>query len=203
MNKHVSFEDISNGEIRWPRQGEDPFVPSWGYSSVTIPENELPRAWMMVRGYLESADHLVDIALNARHERESLIFPILFLYRHYIEIHLKYFISTYGHHAGVEPDWRTHDLPCLWSKFQKILDEFGADDGADSSVKYVVTQFSKVDPKSFSYRYPCDKQGRTIPVARNNLDLETIRDVMTAISGYFDACDSHFDNLDSAADSYC
>ena len=202
MSKDDTFGEFLNEEIRWPRPGDDPFAPSYGWASVTIPENEIPRFWMILAGYEEAAKHLVDIALEDRRERESLIFPILFLYRHYLELQLKYFISTYGHHAGVEPDWNNHDLSTLWHRFKEIYDEFGGKEGdpddAYSTVKKIVAQFAKMDPRSFSYRYPCDKKGRKVPIAYNNLDMETLKDVMNGVSGFFSGCDGYFDSLDSA-----
>ena len=202
MSENDTFAEILNQEIRWPLLGDNPFVPSDGLTSVTIPENELPRFYMMLIGYEEAANHLVDIALENRHRREALIFPILFLYRHYIELQLKYFISTYGRHAGIEPVWKTHDLTILWRRFKEILDEFvGEDQGpddADTTVENIVAQFAKMDPRSFSYRYPCDKKGRPVPIAYNNLDLETLKDVMDGLSAYFGGCEGYFDNLVSA-----
>lgn len=199
MNEKETFEDILNQEIRWPCHGDDPFAPSLEYSSVTIPEHEWIRPFMIVKGYEEAAGHLVDKALETRHERESLIFPILFLYRHYIEIQLKYFISTYGRHANIEPNWTTHDLVVLWREFEKILDVFQADDvSTESIVRRIVAQFAKMDPQSFSYRYPCDRDGNLVPIRNNVLDLKTLKDVMNGVVGYFEGCDSYFHALDSA-----
>ncbi len=202
MSQNDTFGEILNQEIRWPLPGDDPFAPSYGLASVTIPENEIPRFFMMVSGYNEAANHLVDKALEDRHERESLIFPILFLYRHYLELQLKYFISTYGRHAGIEPDWNTHKLTFLWRRFKEILDEFmgeAQDPGnADTTVEKIVAQFAKMDPRSFSYRYPCDRKGRPVSIAQNNLDLKTLKDVMNGVSSYFSGCDGYFDNLVSA-----
>ena len=202
MSQDDTFEEILNQEIRWPQPGDDPFAPSYGLASVTIPENEIPRFFMMVSGYNEAANHLVDKALEDRHERESLIFPILFLYRHYLELQLKYFISIYGHHAGIESEWKTHNLTILWRRFKEILDEFMGEaqdpDNADTTVEKVVAQFAKVDPGSFSYRYPRDTKGNPVPIDQNNLDLETLKDVMGGLSAYFGGCEGYFDNLVSA-----
>ena len=206
MSENDKSEDILNQEIRWPLPGDNPFVPSDGLTSVTIPENDLPRFYMMLIGYEEAANHLVDIALEHRHRREALIFPILFLYRHYIELRLKYFISTYGHHAGIEPEWKTHNLTILWCQFKEIFVEFGGEvqdpDDAYTTVENIVAQFAKVDPGSFSYRYPRDTKGDPVPIDQNNLDLETLKDVMGGLSAYFGGCEGHFDSLDSAAELY-
>lgn len=202
MSENDTFGEILNEEIRWPLPGDNPFVPSYGLTSVTIPENDLPRFYMMLIGYEEAANHLVDIALENRHRREALIFPILFLYRHYIELQLKYFISTYGHHAGIQSEWKTHNLTILWRRFKGIFVEFGGEiqdpDYAYKTVENIVAQFAKVDPGSFSYRYPRDTKGNPVPIDQNNLDLETLKDVMGGLSSYFGGCEGHFDSLDSA-----
>ena len=71
-------------------------------------------------------------------------------------------------------------------------------DDVDSTVEQIVAQFAKMDPRSFSYRYPCDKKGRPVPIAYNNLDLETLKDVMNGVSGFFSGCDGYLTDLVSA-----
>ncbi|MBO9501648.1 hypothetical protein [Brevundimonas sp. A19_0] len=62
----------------------------------------------------------------------------------------------------------------------------------------IVAEFAKVDPGSFSYRYPVDTKGKLIELAHDRLDLGALADVMNAVDGYFSGCDGYLDHLQSA-----
>src|SRR5690606_40239612 len=99
---------------------------------------------------------------------------------------LKYLIATYGGAVGVEANWKSHDLATLWQAFMAMLEGYGHDDpnAVEDVVAEIVAEFSKVDPQSFSYRYPVDTKGRPLPIAHQELDLDTLADVMEAVEGY-------------------
>ena len=60
----------------------------------------------------------------------------------------------------------THDLVALWKTFLNVLVESGIDDPnkTDPAVATIVVEFAKVDPNSYSYRYPVDVRGNPIPI---------------------------------------
>ena len=71
---------------------------------------------------------------------------------------------------------------------------------ADPIVGAIILEFAKIDPASYAYRYPVDRNGRLLPVAQNDLHLPTLADVMNGVSAYFDGCDAYLDNLQGASD---
>ena len=119
---------------------------------------------------------------------------------HCLELQLKYIINTYGVHVGCAPVWNTHDLADLWRQFKEVFDEFGVDDPehTDAIVGQIVAQFAKIDPASFSHRYPCDTKGEPLPLIQTRVDLEALKDGMNGVSGYFSGCDGYLDALASA-----
>ena len=106
-------------------------------------------------------------------------------------------IATYGPTVGIEPNWRTHDLATLWSEFLDLLDRFGTPDPdeVDPVVGEVVIEFAKIDPGSYSYRYPVDRNGDAIPVAYTDLHLANLADVMNGVAGYFTGTDGYLNSL--------
>ncbi len=115
---------------------------------------------------------------------------------------MKYLLETCGPTVGVKPNWRSHDLAKLWKSVLELLDRYGTfdPDEADSIVGTVILEFSKIDPASYTYRYPVDRNGKLVPVALNNLHLPTLAEVMNGVSAYFDGCDGYLDNLRGASD---
>jgi len=60
----------------------------------------------------------------------------------------------------------------------------------------IVAEFAKVDPKSYSYRYPVDIHGKEIPLGVEVLDLAVLKDVMDGVGGYFTGSDGYLDHLE-------
>lgn len=122
-------------------------------------------------GYRQAAEILLRRFLDdpdgTAGERDSLVLPILFLFRHYLELRFKDII-VYGQClTGQHPRYpveEKHDLKKLWEKVQKLykailgpgcLSEF-------DKIGKCVTDLCELDPKSESFRYPCDKNSRPI-----------------------------------------
>ena len=95
-------------------------------------------------------------------ERDSLVLPILFLFRHYLELRFKDII-VYGQVLSGQPArWRHgHDLESLWTEVQELCN---AVYGSSVSAEFVkvgecVTDLCQLDPNSTSFRYPRDTNG--------------------------------------------
>ncbi|MCY3731169.1 MAG: hypothetical protein OXF98_07485 [Rhodospirillaceae bacterium] len=200
MSKRRSFEEILDSEFRWPTQGDKAFVASASSSENTnIDESGHSRLVLMTDGYKKAGDLMVEAAAGRdRLARDTLVFPIIFNYRHFLEISL----ATYGQAVGIAPNWRSHDLATLWGSVLEMLDRYGTvdPDEADPVVGEIILEFAKIDPNSYAYRYPVDRQGRLLSVPQGDLHLPTLADVMNGVSGYFDGCDAYLNNLQSTGD---
>lgn len=201
MSGSDTFRSILEQEFRWPKAGDRPFAQSADWrQNASIERHSHSRLVLMMTGYKQGADLMVERSAQSRWERDTLVFPILFNYRQFVELSLKYLIATYGHTVGVRENWRSHDLVVLWEQFVSVLKGYGhADpDETDPVVAAVVAEFAKVDPQSYSYRYPVDRHGKPIPIEHEELDLAVLADVMKGVEGYFSGCDGYLDNLQSA-----
>lgn len=201
MAKRNTFEDLLHTDFRWPQDGDVPFIASEDWTqNATLAQENFTRFVLMTEGYKKAADLMVTQSVANSDDRNYLVFPIIFNYRHFIELSLKYMLSVYGPTVGVTANWNTHNLSDLWLDFSKVLDGYGTSDPdlADSVVEVVVAEFSKIDPRSFSLRYPVDTKGKPIPLGHEFLNLESLRDVMLAVGNYFTGCDGYLDNLQGA-----
>lgn len=199
--KRRSFEDIIGEEFRWPAAGDAPFVESPDpMENANIAGSARARLVLMTDGYKKGADLMVDHASEDDVDRDFLVCPIIFNYRQFLELSLKYMLATYGPRVGVKANWDSHRLDTLWKAFATMLDRYGTEDpdAADPIVAEVVAQFSKIDPGSYSHRYPVDRQGRPLPLTMTDLHLPTLKDVMKAVANYFTGCDGYLDNLAGA-----
>lgn len=192
MGKRKSFEEILNAQFRWPKQGDRPFVVAdEPFDNANIAGDGFTRLVLMMDGYKQAADLMIAASVDDRPMRDVLVFPIIFNYRQFLELALKYQIATYGPTVGIEPVWNTHFLDRLWGRFLEMLERYGTEDPdeADPAVGEIVLEFAKIDPDSYSYRYPVDRRGNPIPVAYTDLHLPTLANVMEGVAGYFTGCD--------------
>lgn len=199
----MSTEEKS--DFRWPKKGDQPFTTADNpFDNAVIEQRTHSRLVMMYMGYKLGADVMVQQSNRGNYERSCLVYPILFNYRHFIELALKYIISTYGGAVGVEPNWETHSLKTLWESFIRVLDGYGHKDrdGTDLRVRDTISKFAIVDEKSFSFRYPVDKKGRKIPLSPEELDLNVLADVMKGLEGYLIGTDGYLDSLQNASPEF-
>lgn len=155
----------------------------------------------MTDGYKKAADLMVEAAGSCQLSRDALVFPIIFNYRQFLELSLKSQLAAFGPTVGIEPNWTSHDLAKLWAEFSAMLDHFGTDDPdeVDPVIGTIILEFDKIDPKSYSYRYPVDRKGNPVPVAYSDLHLPTLANVVQGAAGYFKGCDGYLSSLVEAS----
>jgi hypothetical protein len=110
--------------------------------------------------YKTAADTLVNSVLEHSADHDTLVYPIVFLYRHYLELRLKEIIREGSLLLYEERDFpKIHDLGELWLPVKSIIERVWAHEDSDDSsdlglVDDVLTEFVAIDPKSMSFRYP-------------------------------------------------
>ncbi|WP_221892865.1 hypothetical protein [Parasphingopyxis marina] len=198
MSKRHALDDILNSEFRWPTKGDVPFVEATdSLNNAILAEDDLSRLVLMTDGYKKAADLMVAHTTEHAVDLDFLVFPVLFNYRHFIELSLKYQLATHGRFVGVEANWNSHDLGHLWSSFREMLERYGNPDpdDADPVVEDIVLEFAKIDPASYSYRYPYDRNGHPIPLKYGAMNLKHLSDVMNGVDGYFNGCDGFLSSM--------
>ena len=167
---------------------------------------------MMAMSYKKAADLLVDglpKALLIGAEQQYIACPIMFLYRHFLEISLKGLmldLQVLGKQVNplicVDPlaldkGLPDHRLMDSWLPVRKLLVELSPDEnpsGEESQKQYTILnaiearikEFEKIDERSFSYRYPIDKKNNPSlgPLPRDQ-ELRKVADVVETIEVYF------------------
>jgi len=200
MAKRTKFEELMEAEFRWPRLGDRPFIAAPdGRDNANVALNSRQRLVLMLEGYKHAGDLMVQSSERDSHLRDMLVFPVIFNYRQFVELSLKYQLSTYGRPVGIAANWNTHDLDILWTTFVEMLAKYGTPDPdeADPIIGEIVAEFSKIDPLSYSYRYPVDRRGNALPITYADLHLPSLKDVMEAVANYFNGTDGYLSDLNA------
>lgn len=143
-------------------------------------------------GYLKAAKILSSLITYSNNGSDTLIYPIAFLYRHYIEIMLKDLIRDGLQIIDSEVDnsiekaLGEHKLIVLWDILIPIIRKIsiysgGSEDDFDPTIegfsKYI-NQINSVDPSSFTFRYDTDKLGNSL---KSNIDKIILTEFLTSM----------------------
>jgi len=146
-----------------------------------------------IQGYKQSAEILVEHVFNKKAGLDTLIYPILFLYRQCLELQLK---SLIKHGSRLLDSQRqaltTHNLVKLWEDCKVILVEiFDNDDDRISINKIgeIVIQLSEVDPHAQAFRYPKDTKGNESLLGISHINFRAVSDILGTIINLLDGAE--------------
>lgn len=124
--------------------------------------------------YMLAADKLIQ-TIDHPLIREGYVLPIIFLYRHYVELQLKGLILLSNEQSGnplplekLMKELKTHNLDKLWKITKPILERTFKRHESKSMLAEMepaeeyINEFKAVDAISESFRYPFDKGGNPI-----------------------------------------
>lgn len=189
-------------KYRWPEKGDRLLRDSEDcHRGVEFARSEIARHVHIWSGYMRAGEVLIGACQRDQHERHYLIYPILFNYRHGIELAMKWIIARYGRYSNVEiGNIRHHNLWQLWKICKEIIIEVGSNDECIYVVEQVIKDFHDLDKSALAFRYSRDKKGAFIALPDRVIDLENLRDVMEAVSHFFDGADGQLDAHSCAVD---
>jgi len=173
-----------------PRKGEQLFIEGedW-YHNACLNYVSPAQQWdWYARGYKLAGDALVDHAMMARHDRDVLVFPIVFNYRQYLELRLKDLVSVSGRLLDRQRDIPNHhDLVKLWREVRPNLEAVWPEGREHhDAIEEKIEEFSKFDAASCAFRYPVDKKGRAALPDLRRVNLRHLRDVVAGIATVLD-----------------
>ena len=121
------------------------------------------------RGYTEAAKRLRESLLSGPRGGDNDTYPVVFLYRHALELYLKGIMVAANHVVGLKSQLEFVEalrsdhrlLPLFQAASRLLLRSFPDDPGISdflAKLKKVVTDLNGVDPGSFSFRYPVNTE---------------------------------------------
>jgi hypothetical protein len=118
----------------------------------------------LAESYKEAGD-LISRAMKTPDALAMYAAPMMFMYRHYVELKLKALLRDAGQLLEDPQDIpNKHTLGTLWSRVVGLLKRLppGVDDEMFARAAKVVRDLEDVDAASFAFRYPVDNADRPI-----------------------------------------
>lgn len=203
-----------------PRTGEiifrdDPKRP-FANAIVGHPTRDLSPP--LAEGYRIGARLLAQHAVGNRQDRSYLVWPIVFNYRHHVELVLKRMLLALSELADApldrksQQDLEQHHLGQLWADFKAFAARpevraqcsiaIAPDDLA--GVDDYIRQLSNVDPDSQTFRYTRGKKGQPLlPRALTHINLLVFSEHMEHLCNFLDCWDNYISEIQSAANEMC
>lgn len=179
------------------------FTPDSAHGSFVVHFTNNPAAdfGIWARGYSEAAGRLTESLLAEQSFGDNKAYPVVFLYRHALELYLKGVIIG-GNQLAVLRDEDElceqlkshHRLPSLFEAARRLLEgSFPQDSDLHEfmrKLKVVVTDLDAVDPGSFNFRYPVNKSSERPVEGRMTMSLISLGRTMTEILEAFGSIDT-------------
>jgi hypothetical protein len=180
---------IFDEPIRYPDKERKFFIESGSNEELAWPQKLFQEFGSYASGYQIGALKLLDHALTESRDRDFLIYPAVFLIRHYIELRLKELIQGLNYCLKQTKDFPTgHNLQHLWNDFKIKYKHIGENinDPHFAAMDDLIVELQNIDPISMSFRYPVDKDGNKIQKL-NTVNIKELRETFIRVSYLFDA----------------
>ncbi len=175
--------DYDSGEIELPKNGDMP-IKQGGFH-LYAKSDWRARAW----GFNKAADILTNHFQKTLYGGDLVIYPIVYLYRHHLELSLKDIIirgnNLLDKPIPLEFD---HSLNKLWNYCQLILPQIGIPTDIPEAKPFenCLKQLDQVDSQANAFRYPVTKKGKPMLTTLDSVDLDNLRIVIARMSFFIE-----------------
>lgn len=144
-------------------------------------------------GYLRAAEALYEHSTQcSRLSPDYIIFPLAFLWRHYVELALKEIIVLGRELRGEGgADVGTHHrLRDLWQAAKPYIVEHGSPDAPElAHVEANIDELERIDPYATGFRYLLDRsqKNRGLSKPPSEVNLRVLQEAMVALGAFFEA----------------
>ncbi len=167
----------------------------WRYNAcVNFLDVQRRKYDLYAQGYRRAVDILVEHVRDFGRSQDTLVYPIVFLARQYLELKFKYLIMQLSTLLGAQPVRRKgHNLAWLWDACVAMMRETDLDgiDELIGTVKDYIAEFDEADPRSQSFRYPDEVDGNPSLPGIAYIDIKNFYEKTSAIEEQLEALDSY------------
>lgn len=202
------FADLRAEEAARAARLAAPAVPLFGpgddYTTQAWVDDLVASDAAEADGFKEAAQALVEAVQRNDGYADTLVFPIVFCYRHYLELTLKTIVryaQACGHvsapAAAVTDALNGHFLHTLWALVLEALQHCPVipTDQRIVRASLRIDEWNQHDPASFAYRYSRSKKGtkRVLPAGGPQLDLVQFREGMDDLADTLNGLTAMYD----------
>lgn len=181
-------------ELSWPKNGEKLFTNDGGMNNACL-NWQSSNFEAMCSGYLRGAELLMEHVLRGRRDQDLLVYPIIYQYRHYLELRLKQLSKLCGSLLGkkVEVPWH-HSLLKLWMLARPLIQAAAPQDPKKDldAVEETIRELDRIDPNGEAFRYS-ETKGHSHLASVRHIDLANLGKVISGLTSFFEGATTMFE----------
>jgi len=180
----MSNTEFSSAKNRLFIEERNPNRGAW----ISNPANKF---FLYSEGYRAAGQILYDYCIENSCCFNTLVYPLIFNYRQFLELRLKELIIMGNRYTDINKDFpKIHCLSKLWKIYRNDLLP-NIDNTIDfcllNNVENLITQFTDIDPESTSFRYPVKRTpNREESISMKTIDIENFKIHMDELIIFFD-----------------
>ena len=181
---------IEERDSPWPRKGDHLFVDGHDWHNNAVLNGQRDNLSLYAVGYKRAGELLAEAAVEGRRDHDSLVFPIAYVYRQYLELRLKQLIRDskrlLDDASGFPP---THKITELWKTCRPLFNQVELDVGDQvlDEIEELITEFAEVDEESYAFRYPTDKMNNPSLPDLSCVNLPNLAEVIKKMANFLEA----------------
>lgn len=159
----------------------------WNNACLNISQGD----WFpYIEGYKLAGDMLVGYTTSAKAYQDLLVYPIIFLYRHYFELQLKNIIIDGCKLLNLKRKHiKSHKIDKLWEECAEIFKKIWPNPAQEDFeiINECIKYFSEKDFSSMTFRYPVDLKGNpSLPSGLRHINLKNLLRTVKKASSLLD-----------------
>ena len=175
--------------MEFPKQNEKLFTSEADWQLNACIDCYTPTLGMHADYFKDCADALAHVAAEGKVTLDKAIIPIVFLYRHFIELSLKDIICTARQLESEGHDFpQHHRLDDLWTEAKRLIEKhYGKDSPPElANVQPYIDEFMTHDPYATAFRYPTDRDGTPSLRGLKHINLRNLYETMERLGNMFE-----------------
>lgn len=180
-----------NGGLEWPRKGDRLFASGSRTRLNAFLGQTHRRKHAYISDYRRAAEVLFAHVDETERDQDTLLFPLVFVWRHHLEIQLKNIIELGRYVLGEAGGFKltgTHDVKKLWEEARRIILAYPHSPPPEpehiEAMNAMTDDLADLDEKSDGFRYPKDSRGNpTLAGAPHLIGLENAHRRFTRAAG--------------------
>jgi hypothetical protein len=184
FRKNMVFVGFRFYVKKMQRKSENPFQvhSDWHYNACV---SNCLQFWEIGNYYVRAADALVQDTIEDSSLLDVYVSPLVFLYRHAVELFLKDLLWQSHYLAfGIkgfikDKGFQTHDLLKLWQQLKKncqgvLGTAFPLSTHDIEMLEQLLAQIQKHDPRSDAFRFPFDVRGNVSHASLSQVNVRSL-----------------------------
>lgn len=189
----MSFEDHDIEDLK---PGDNLIEEGGGQDAKILFGDWLTGKWdLYADGYKMAADALVE-QIRGDAVEDRLICPVLFLYRHFVELKIKQTIFSLDNLQGTKmPEglFLRHELTQLWAYLKNQLIQLKyPDEKVRDALESIINELDQLDPRAMRFRYSHDRDLNEMPLPKS-ISMAHLSQTIQKVSNAFSLIEGGID----------